>query len=145
MIYLDTNVLVYAIENHPEYGESCKKVLIDIQNKKLSACCSNLVLAELLNVLVKLNRVLEKDNKNKMDIRKSMQAVMSLPIIWLDLNLFVIERASEYDYRIAGIDYVHVASMEINMVGTVISADKEFDKVGMIKRIDPKVYPGHEN
>jgi len=27
MIYLDTNVIVYAIENHPRYGKPCTAIL----------------------------------------------------------------------------------------------------------------------
>lgn len=35
MIYLDTNVIIYAIENHPVYGKKCKDVLKDIEEGKL--------------------------------------------------------------------------------------------------------------
>ena len=62
MKYLDTNVIVYAIESHPKYGNKCKNILQNIQDKKLEACCSVMVLVELLNVLNKINKILEKDN-----------------------------------------------------------------------------------
>jgi hypothetical protein len=32
--YLDTNIIAYAIENHPKYGERCKKILEDIESEK---------------------------------------------------------------------------------------------------------------
>jgi predicted nucleic acid-binding protein len=35
--YLDTNVIVYAIENHPKYGERCRKILEDIEGEKLKS------------------------------------------------------------------------------------------------------------
>lgn len=60
MIYLDTNVVVYAIENHPKYGTACKKILEDIESHKLEASASVLVLVELINVLTKLNRILKR-------------------------------------------------------------------------------------
>ena len=35
MIYIDTNIFVYAIENHPKYGQACKKILMDVMNKEM--------------------------------------------------------------------------------------------------------------
>ena len=35
MKYLDTNIIVYAIENHPKFGKECKKILKEIQNSRL--------------------------------------------------------------------------------------------------------------
>lgn len=138
MNYLDTNIIVYAIENHPKYGKPCKKILEDIYNKKQKACSSFLVLIELINVLVKLNRTLPEEKQ--LNIRKNIEAVTSLPIIWLDIDLFILERAAEYTYRVSGVDYIHIALMEVNMVSSVISADTELDKISFIKRIDPLSY-----
>ena len=136
MIYIDTNVFVYAIENHPKYGAACKKILIDIMNKEIDAACSVIVLAELLNVLVKMRKL----TGDKLDVRKSINAVLSLPITWFDLNFFVLENAADYNYKISGIDYVHIATMEIHSIKKNISADAELDKVDFIERIDPLDY-----
>ncbi|MBI2971558.1 MAG: type II toxin-antitoxin system VapC family toxin [Candidatus Aenigmarchaeota archaeon] len=140
MIYLDTNVIVYAIENHPKYGKKCKQILEDIASEKLKAHCSVLVLAELINVLTRLNRILRERREKALDIRHNIDAVLSLPITWVDLNFAVIRRASEYDYATAGADYVHVATMELDSITKVISADADFDHVEFIKRIDPLGY-----
>ena len=35
MIYLDANVIIYAIENHPKYGKKCKQIMEDIESEKL--------------------------------------------------------------------------------------------------------------
>ncbi len=53
MIYLDTNILIYAIEQHPKYGGPCKRVLEDVESGKLKACASLLMLVEVINVLKK--------------------------------------------------------------------------------------------
>ena len=37
MIYVDTNVFVYAVENHPKFGRSCKRILEDVEDGKLDA------------------------------------------------------------------------------------------------------------
>ena len=73
MIYIDTNIFVYAIENHPKYGASCKKILTDIMNKKIDSACSVIVLAELLNVLVRMRKL----TSGKLDVKKSMQAIVT--------------------------------------------------------------------
>ncbi len=140
MKYLDTNIIIYTIENHPKYGERCKRILEDVQSEKLKVSCSVLVLAELLNVLKKLNKVLSGQGIKELAIEDNVEAVLSLPISWIDLDFLIIERASTYTFDISGIDYVHVASMETDSITEILSADKEFDKVPMISRIDPLHY-----
>ncbi len=140
MIYLDTNIIIYAIENHPKYGKACKKILLDAELGKLKVYSSMIVLVEIINVLTKINKILKKNKRKELDVKKNIEAILSLPIIWLDLNFFVIKKASEYDYNISGVDYIHIASMELNSVTKVISADEELDKVDFIKRTDPLKY-----
>lgn len=140
MMYLDTNVIVYAIENHPKYGKASVAILNDIQKGVLIAGASVLVLAELINVLKKLNTVLLKENKKPLSIEKNIEAVLSLPVEWFELDLFTIKQASSYSYQISGADYTHIASMEVHSVREIISADKELDKVPFIHRLDPLDY-----
>jgi len=136
MIYLDTNIIIYAIENDSKYGNVCKKILLDIESEKLKVCSSILILVETINVLTKINKI----SKKKLDIKKNIDAILSLPIIWIDLNFFIIKKAAEYDYNISGVDYIHIASMELNSVIRILSADKELNKIDFIKRIDPLNY-----
>jgi len=138
--YVDTNVFVYAIENHPKYGKSCARILSEIQEKKIEASCSILVLVELISVLVKLNKFLSNQGGKKLVIADNIAAVLSLPIIWIDLDFLIIETASTYGYGINGVDYAHIASMEVNSITEVLSADQELDRVRSIKRIDPNDY-----
>jgi predicted nucleic acid-binding protein len=140
MIYLDTNVIIYAIENHPKYGKSCKKILEDIEAHKLEVSASVLVLVELINVLTKLNKILKRKGIKSLNVRENMQAVLSLPIVWVDLDFFIIEKASEYAFEINGIDYIHIASMEVSSVSEVLSADKDLDRIRIVRRIDPMKY-----
>ena len=140
MIYLDTNVFVYAIENHLKYGKVCKKILEDIEAGKLKVSSSVLVLVELINVITKLNKILRKERKKILDIKENTEAVLSLPITWIDLDFLIIEKASEYSFEINGVDYIHIASMEVNSITEILSADKDLDKVKLIKRVDPLDY-----
>ena|SRR3989338_8510092 len=140
MTYLDTNVIIYAIENHPKYGKRCKRILEDIESEKLKVCCSVLVLVETINVLIKVNKVLREKKEKPLHINENIDAILSLPITWLDLNFSIIKKASEYNYNVSGVDYIHIATMELNSVGKIISADKDFDEVEFIKRVDPLDY-----
>ena len=140
MIYLDTNIIIYAIENHHKYGKACAKILLDIQNDKIKACSSMLVLIEAINVLNKLNKILEKEDKKHLDIKSNIDAILSLPIIWFDIGFPAIKRASEYDYSVSPVDYIHIATMETNNVEKIISADEELDRIKSIERIDPMKY-----
>ncbi len=134
MKYLDTNIIIYAIENHPEYGKKCKEILQLIQDRKLEVCSSVLVLVEVLNVLTRLRRILKDD---RFSVEDSIDALLSLPIVWYELSFPVVKHSSKYDFKVSGVDYIHIATMELNSVFEILSADKELDKVKFIKRIDP--------
>ncbi|MCX8183008.1 MAG: hypothetical protein N3F08_01105 [Crenarchaeota archaeon] len=87
---------------------------------------------------MKINKIIEEKGKKPLDLKKNIDAILSLPLVWLDF--LIIKRASEYTYPVTGIDYVYVATMEINFVWEVISAYKELDKIKFIRRIEPKEY-----
>ena len=140
MIYVDTNVIIYAIDNHPRYGASCRKILEDVQESRLEAACSVLVLVVLINVLKKIDDTLSRERKSILNLGANIEAVMSLPVTWLDLDFLVIERASSYSYDVGGIDYVHISSMELNSITEIISADRELDRIRILTRVDPVEY-----
>lgn len=140
MMYLDTNIIIYAMENHKKYGNACTKILLDVQKEKTKCTASMQVLVESINVMLKINKLLRAEGEKQLDIRKSIDAIMSLPIVWLDINFSVIKRAAEYDYAVSGADYIHIATMEINGIKKIISADAELERVDIIKRIDPLRY-----
>ena len=140
MKYLDTNVIIYAIENDSKYGKECKKILLDVERGKLKVCASMLILVEFINVLTKINKILKNERKEELNIKKNVEALLSIPIIWFDLDFLIIKKASEYDYNISGVDYIHLATIEVNGIKEIITADEEFNKVSFIKRIDPLEY-----
>ncbi len=140
MKYLDTNIIGYAIEDHEKYGSSCKKILNDVQCGKIKVCCSILVLVELINVIKKINKELKKKGRTELEMRANIDAVLSLPIQWVEMEMFIIKRAAEYNYNIAGADYIHIATMEVNGVYEILSADADFNVPQHLKRIDPLEY-----
>ncbi len=137
MIYLDTNVFAYAIANDGKYGSPCKRILLAVEKGKLEAVCSMLVLVELQSVLRKFNKLRKREGHSPYDVPANVDAVLSYPITWLDIDFLTVKRAAEYAYNIAGPDCVHVASMELAGVSRIISADAEFDKAEIVRRTDP--------
>ena len=140
MNYLDSNILIYAVTDDHKYGLSCKKILENIQDKKIQVCSSLFVLTEIINVLVKINKIYLREHKTPINIEGCIDALLQLPILWYDLNFLLIQHASSYSLNISGGDYIHVATMELNSVFEIISADEDFDKVPFLKRIDPLKY-----
>ncbi len=140
MTYIDTNVFGYAIEDHPKYGKSCKRILTDVADGRLDASCSVLVLVELIGVLKKLNNILSRRGLKELNIKDNIDAVLSLPIGWVDLDLLIVEIASTYRFKVNGVDYVHLATMEANSIQEILSADKDLDKAKIVSRTDPLLY-----
>ena len=72
-------------------------------------------------------------------MKKVVDAVFSLdiPILQVD-STDVREGVDIFDkYRISPYDCVHVAVMKREGIKEIVSADREFDKVEDIKRLDP--------
>lgn len=129
--YIDTNIWVYAIIAHPKYGEKCKQILKKIEAKKLKAAISTQVLGEVAGVLY---------NKYKVkDTTSQLNAILSYPIDIYIVHPDTIRVAAEYarDYGITPCDGIHIALAAENNITDIISADKELDKVELIRRIDP--------
>lgn len=140
MKYLDTNIIGYAIEAHEKYGAACARILEDIETGKLKVACSVLVFVEILGVLRKLNKELMRLGKKEIDVRANMDAILSLPITWLDVNPYIIKMAAEYNFTASAQDQVHAATMEVHGIYEIISADADFDKIDFVSRNDPLEY-----
>jgi len=130
--FIDSNVFFYAKMFDREYGAVCAKILDRIAKGKLEAATSTLVVIELANALRKYG--LSDEVKDVVD------AVFSLDIRVFDVDSLSVRNAVDiFDkFRISPYDCVHVAVMKEAGIDNVVSADKDFDNVGWIKRLDPK-------
>jgi len=129
--YIDTNVWIYAMIAHPKYGEKCREILRKIEEERLEAAISTQVLGEIAGVLY---------SKYKMkDTTSQLNAVLSYPIDIYITYSDTIRVAAEYarDYEITPYDGIHIALLVEHSLRDIISADKELDKVDLIRRIDP--------
>lgn len=129
--YIDTNIWIYAMIAHPKYGEKCKEILKKIEAKTVEAAISTQVLGEVAGVLYSKYKV--------KDTTSQLNAILSYPINIYIVHPDTIRVAAEYarDYGITPYDGIHVALAAEYNVTDIISADKEFDKIDLIRRIDP--------
>lgn len=140
MIYIDTNVFINATTEDRVFGKPCTRIMEEIEAEKLEALCSRLVLVEYVNALNHINRELKRRARDPFPVGELTDALLSLIPHWHELGDQVIKRASTKTFRMNPADYFHVATMEVGGIDTMISADSDFDKVGWIKRIDPRRY-----
>lgn len=133
-MYIDSNIFFYARILDTQYGESCTKIIEDITKAELKAAASTLVVLEIANALRKYG--LTDAVKDEID------AICSLGMVLGPVDDIIIRWAGDIfqKVRISPYDCVHAATMKKLGVTEILSADKDFDKISGIKRIDPKTY-----
>jgi len=129
MIYLDANVFLNAILNREKEGEKARDLIQKIEKGDMTACTSALSFDEVF-WSVKKHRDFEK-------ALKATKAFLEIPnLIFLDVNDEIIWLAYNLaeKYRIDPRDAIHLACALNHGVFTLVSEDKDFDKVKEIKR-----------
>ena len=129
--YIDSNIFFYAKINDAKYGRSSGGILELISKAKVTAATSSLVLLEVSNSMVKYG--LSKE------VKQEIAAIISLPLRLEDLESTDASNATRLfeDHRISPYDCAHVAIMQRIGSTQIVSADKDFDRVQEIDRIDP--------
>jgi len=131
--FIDSNVFFYAKMLDRKYGDACAKVLDKIVRDELEAVTSTLVVIELANALRKYGLSDE--------VKDIVNAVFSLDIHVFEVDSLDVRTAAVIfnEFRISPYDCVHAAVMRKAGIVDIISADKDFDKIAWIKRLDPKL------
>lgn len=130
--FIDSNIFFYAKIMDKEYGKECARVLNTIAEGGLKATTSSLAIIELANALRKYG--LSKE------VKKVVDAIFSLDIQIFPVDHIDVRNAAEiFDKTgISPYDCTHLAIMKKAETNKIISADKEFEKISWIKRVDPK-------
>ena len=131
--YIDSNIFFYARIMDKRYGEPCGKILRGIFRGEIEAVTSVLTPIEVANAL-------RKYGVSREEVRNSIDAMLSL-----DMEIYEIDRIDiaeavriSEEFDISPYDAVHVAIMKKAGVTRIISADKDFNRVTGIERIDPE-------
>lgn len=131
-VYIDSNVFFYAKILDTKYGEACAEIIETIASGELKAVASTLVVLEVANALKKYG--LADAVKDEID------AICSLGMLLSPVDDVVIRWAGDIHQKvgISPYDCVHAATMRKLGASEILSADKDFDKIPAIRRIDPK-------
>ncbi len=131
--YLDTNIFDYVALEDPKYGAACKNILFGIDSRFL-ATCSFQVPVEILGSLSSLNPTVAIGAVN---------AFMSLNIKVVPVSNEILLEAIKIisETGIDGYDAIHVATMKMERISTVITENyKDFKKVRWLNIIRPLDY-----
>jgi predicted nucleic acid-binding protein len=126
--FVDTNVLLYAIQAHPQFGETSKEILkrIDAGEK---AVISSINLAEVCWWL-------EKHEKEELieDELGLITSILDLEVAPLVLEDFLLAGKFIHQYKIDFNDCLVLASMKRLGITRIYSNDSDFDLVEWLKR-----------
>ncbi len=133
-VYIDSNVFFYAKIMDGIFGESCSGVLSSITLGRTKASISALVPLEVANALAKYGLADE--------VHAEIQAIFSMGIEVLSLDGPDIREVAEVfgDTEVSPYDCTHAVLMRKHGLKEIISADKDFEKFGWVKRIDPRSF-----
>ncbi len=131
---IDSNILVYALNKDLPEHLHCKQLLINIVNGKELVSIPSIVFMECFHALVKAF------NFSEVEVKKRLIAIIdSININVLDISTSSIILAFEISekYRTGGRDSLIAASLLENKIQEIYSHDRDFDKILLIKRIEP--------
>lgn len=126
--FVDTNIFLYAIQAHPEFGENSRKILERI-DKSEKGKTSLINIAEICWWLEKHNRKDEIKEKIKL-----ICSILNLEIIPLTLEDFFIASELVKIHPIDFNDCLCLALMRRMDIDTIYSNDNDFDKIEWIGR-----------
>ncbi|MHA1196925.1 MAG: type II toxin-antitoxin system VapC family toxin [Promethearchaeota archaeon] len=131
---VDSNIIVYALNKDLPEHPPCKELLIKIVNGNELVSIPSIVFMESFHALVKAF------NFKETEVKKRLTAIIdSVNINVLDISTSSILLAFEIaeKYGTGGRDSLIAASLLENKIQEIYSHDFDFDKIKLIKRIDP--------
>ena len=129
MIYLDSNVFLNAILNTEEEGEKARGIIRKLQKGEMAAATSALSFDEVFWVV--------KKHRDYDTALKAVKAFLEIPnLMFLDVDDEILWSAFDLArrYRLNPRDVIHLGCALNHGIFTIVSEDKDFDRVKEIKR-----------
>ncbi len=129
-MYFDSNIFIFAAIDKGKVGKTCRKIMTLIDKQRVLAAANYMVIDEVLWVL--------KKNIGKEDAIRIVKTILSMPIKWINMDEpIVLETMAVFEKTtLDPRDSVHIASMKKVGLTTIVSEDRDFDKVEGIVRKD---------
>ncbi|TFG28582.1 MAG: PIN domain-containing protein [Promethearchaeota archaeon] len=131
---MDSNIIVYALnQDLPEHSE-CRNLLKNIAEGKETISIPSIVLMESYHALVNAYKYDGSEVKKRL-----ISIIDSENINVLEISVSTILLAFEIadEYKTGGRDSLIAASLLEYDIKKIYSHDKDFDKIKRLKRIDP--------
>ena len=135
VVFLDANVVMYAVGGEHPYRLPCQQVMSAIANNTLTAAIDTEIVQEILHRYGALRRFAEA-----VAIAQDLLSVVNLvyPVTLRDIQR-ALELFSAYSAQgVQARDTIHAAVMQNNGIRAILSADQHFDLIEGIERIDPR-------
>lgn len=132
--FIDSNIFIYAAQAHPKFGKTCKKIIEDIESRKIEATTSVLNVAEVAEVIDR--NVNRKASVNVVELLLALPMDIEDVVKEHEVDALSIFSTLEANY----FDTVFVAVMKEKFIDTIITNDSHFEDIKGIKVIKPLGY-----
>jgi predicted nucleic acid-binding protein len=134
-VFVDTSVLMYAAGGEHPLRDPCRRIINAIGDRSLDATTSTEVIQEILHRAIAIRRT---DEGIALAERAMDLFAPVLPITHALMRRVpdIVARYPSLDAR----DAVHVATCIHEGIAEIVSADRGFDQVAELRRIDPLAF-----
>ena len=129
MLYIDSNVCLYAALSRERIGSRARVLLGEVQQGKESACSSALTFDEVIRV-VKQHRGIQE----AVAVGEVLLNFPNLKLTPLDGDLLTQALEIIKKYELDPRDSIHAASAISENVETIVSTDQHFDRIVGLRR-----------
>lgn len=155
-LFIDTNIFLYAIMEHPVYGKTSKNLLENIEIGIVQGYTSVIVMNELLHKLIigeiadkfglKLFQVspfIKKDvsvltGLKSYELLDKIECIHNFEILSLTKEIFRLSRSYMTKYHLMTNDAVIAATCNKNGISYLATNDCDFDHVDFLKLWSPR-------
>lgn len=130
MIYLDSNIFIYAAINNDRAGEKSRILIRKLLHEKRDIGTSSLTWDEIIYAIWK------KEGKEKA-LLEGKKFLQFPDLILFKADTIILAKAQELAeyYSLKPRDAIHAATALVNGIKEIASDDPDFDKVKQLKRI----------
>ena len=136
--FVDANIVLYAVGKPHPLKYLCNQILIDAVRLSLPLISSTEMLQEILHIYTSRNQR-ERAREIVSDFIRIADTILSITLADFERALKIHEQHPKMTSR----DCLHVATMYNHGLAYILSADRHFDDVSGIMRIDPSDWPSH--
>ena len=135
-LYVDSNIflypIIYKLEAIEEARES-KDFLLKISEGSVEACTATITWDEIVWVIRRIFGL-----KSSIELGRKFLEFPNLKFLSVKRSVILRAQRLMEKYKIKPRDAIHAATALENNIETIVSYDRDFDKLEEIKRLDPR-------